>query len=68
MTTFPDEGLSIAQTLEIATRAQHQRGTQGVWARRWLKLHTAYVEATADAQAARDRIDDELREADERRD
>lgn len=37
---------------EIATRFQHQRGTQGVWARRWLRLAHMLTAAEVDRDNA----------------
>lgn len=37
----------LAALLVTAERAQHQRGTQGVWARNFLRLHRRMVAALA---------------------
>jgi hypothetical protein len=33
----------VRELVEVATRCQHQRGAQGVWARRFLRLAHTFV-------------------------
>lgn len=43
--TTPFTDAERKEITENATRAQYQRGTQGLWARRWLRLEAMLREA-----------------------
>ena len=45
LSTLTDE--ELAKLLVTADRAQHQRGTQGAWARNFLRLHRRMIGALA---------------------